>query len=119
MKLIKKSSIVKKGSRPVKERTKYTTDSFVVDVLDRALTAAEGELKALLRVDGYAPPFIARAFADHVRTHLEEELVNIVVHGHRNDDAADVPAGSAPKRKARRGRKQSNLDRALEVRVGD
>lgn len=79
------------ASRQLRART---TRDLVVAVLDRALTAAEGELKVL-----YAKRFkrelrpseVAWAFRDFVNTHLEEEMANIQRHGHRNDDPEDKP----------------------------
>jgi|SRR3984893_10094431 len=63
------------------------TDEHIA-ILDDALTAAESELR---KIRNLPPRQVAVLFSDHVLTHLSEELSNIVAHGHRNDDADDVP----------------------------
>lgn len=64
------------------------------EILDRALDAAEGELRQLLGRDLIGN--ITHYFMNHCKMHLEAELQNIVEHGHRNDDLENVPPAYLP-----------------------
>jgi hypothetical protein len=61
-------------------------------ILDSACTTAEEILRPLLKF--YSAESVAQAFKEHLQIHLEEELMNIEAHGHRNDDPADTPLPS-------------------------
>jgi hypothetical protein len=79
-----------KKTKPVQSAHKKVLDSDArTDILDAALTAAEEELTALLPT--LKPSEVSEAYATHIHTHLPTELSNIAAHGHRNDDAEDVP----------------------------
>lgn len=79
-----------KKTKPVKsERQKVIRSDAYINILDAALTSAEGELKALLPT--LKPSEVSEAFATHIHTHLFTELSNIAAHGHLNDDPEDIP----------------------------
>jgi hypothetical protein len=61
----------------------------VYEIFDNALDAAEHVLRPL--VSDYESDDVVAEFKDHCRTHLQDEMHNIAMHGHRNEDAADVP----------------------------
>jgi hypothetical protein len=58
-------------------------------ILDEALNTAEEVLKPLLKM--YSADYVSELFKAHVRCHVSEELLNIEIHGHRNDSEEDVP----------------------------
>lgn len=69
------------------------SDDPMVEVLDKALNAAEEHLQTRIRAQYVTPSNLAESFIEFCERHLQPELGNIRSHGHRNDDAADVPPG--------------------------
>lgn len=67
------------------------SDDQTLAMLDAALDAAEKEIANLIHYGQYDPFEVAEAFMQHASTHLADELLNIKMHGHRNDDQEDVP----------------------------
>ena len=81
-----------KDSQSARERT-LNSDEYT-ERLDAALSAAERELRPLM--PALTPYEVAEAFEHHFGTHLIAELENIAAHGHRNEDANDVPQAPEP-----------------------
>jgi hypothetical protein len=83
---------MEEGMKNKKQRSKTLKPiaaDTLTDTLDAALTSAEEHLRKSL--PNLKPHDLALGFEDHVRRHLNCELSNIAAHGHRNDDAEDVP----------------------------
>src|ERR1700730_11437186 len=76
----------KKAPRPAFDTL---PEDAVTEILDAALTSAETHLQTLM--PALKPSEVLAGFVSHVQFHLVEELTNIADHGHRNDDAEDIP----------------------------